>query len=680
MPPVVTSVAHPDSPPWSPRDLSADLALLLATLAWLAGLQAVFPSYFLWDDNATFFLPQYAFNWRTLATHGELPLVSFHQYLGYLYHGSGQSAVLYPAVYLAAGLSQTLLGDLRHTMDVLASLHLVGGALAMSALLRHRLGAQRWIAAGGGLLWVTFPFLAQVGRNWIVVTYSAMVLPLNLLALESLLRRPSPSRIAALAAVKALYFYQGYVQYPVLAALLDLFYLGARWLVDSEARRRWSRSAAAYAVAILGCGLLAAPVLLPMLEAKSLSAYRTGSLSFEEFISNAMPLGSFVDAQMLRPTGPVIHQAGASIFYVGAPCLLALLLLLFFLRRRPGAGPFVAAGLVALLALLFSTRAYGVAYWLPLLSSFRWPFKFFLLFLFFTTVAVVGACELVRRRRPRDGQWLAALVLTVAIGTNLAVLFDPAHDRPFGPNRLHGTVEELVAETAERLGDPSAGRVVSLWLAPDESRIARYLIFNFASLANAYHLGGYDPLIARSRLDLAMGLEFSNIFRWDLDPRALEHLSSWSVRYLLVPSRDELRSRIESLPLLRLLSSRDGIDVWENPAAWPFAAFVDSPYQALETRFLANEVRIETKGRSGPVRITLAPLAAYRAYADDRPIPLAETPSHHLVIEVPPTCAEVRIRFEDSGIRLGGALALLALLGFGGWIYRTRTDSEPRTT
>ena len=143
MPSVVTSVSHSDPRPWSSRDLVADLALLLASLAWLAGLQAAFPSYFLWDDNATFFLPQYAFNWRTLAEHGELPLVSFHQYLGYLYHGSGQSAVLYPVVYLAAGLSQALLGDLRHTMDVLATLHLAAGALAMSVLLRHRLGVQR---------------------------------------------------------------------------------------------------------------------------------------------------------------------------------------------------------------------------------------------------------------------------------------------------------------------------------------------------------------------------------------------------------------------------------------------------------------------------------------------------------------------------------------------------------
>lgn len=645
----------------------------MASLAWLAGLQATFPSYFLWDDNSSFFLPQYAFNWRTLVAHGELPLVNFHQYLGYLYHGSGQSAVLYPVVYLAAGIAQGLLGDLRHTMDVLAALHLVGGALAMSVLLRNQLGVQRWIAVGGGLLWVTFPFLAQVGRNWIVVTYSALILPLNLLALEGLVRRPSPARIAALAAVKALYFYQGYVQYPVLAALLDLFYLGARWLLDSEVRRLWRRAAGAYAAAILGCGLLAAPVLLPMLEAKSLSAYRTGSLSFAEFISNAMPLESFFAAQLLRPTGPVIHQAGASIFYVGAPCLLALVLLLLpSLRGRSGAGPFAAAGLVALIALLFSTRAYGMAYWLPLLSSFRWPFKFFLLFLFFTTVAVAGTCELVRRRRPRDGYWLAALLLTVAIVTNLAVLFDPANDRPFGPNRFHGTVEELVTETAERLGDPAAGRVVSLWLTPNEPRIARYLIFNFASLANAYHLGGYDPLIARSRLELAMGLEFSNIFRWDLDPRALEHLSSWSVRYLLVPAREELRSKIEALPLLQRISSRDGIDVWENPAAWPFAAFVDSPYQGLETRFLANEVRISTSGRSGPIRITLAPLASYRAYADGRPVPLAETPSRHLVVEAPPESREIRIRFEDSGIRLGTALALLALLGFGGWIYRAK--------
>lgn len=669
---IVTRVPHLS-------DRFADLILLLASLAWLGALQVVFPSYFLWDDNATFFLPQYVFNWRTLVAHHQLPLINFHQYLGYLYLGSGQSGVLYPAIYLAAGIAQGLFGDLRHTMDVLAALHLGAGSLAMAGLLRH-LGAQRWIAAASGLLWVTFPFLAQVGRNWIVVTYSALLLPLNLLALERLLVRPSAGRVATLAAIKAIYFYQGYVQYPVLAALLDLFYIAARCLIDPALRRQLRRFVAGYGMALLGSGLLAAPVLLPMLEAKGLSAYRTGALTFEEFISNAMPVGAFLEAQILRPTGPVIHQAGASIFYVGAPCLLALMVIFFpALRRRAGSGPFVAAALAALVALVFSTRAYGIAYWLPLLSSFRWPFKFFLLFLFFVTVAVAGTCELLRRHQPRLGSWLAALLLTAAIGTNLAILFDPAHDRPFGPNRLEGTVETLIAETEERLGDREAGRVVSLWLTPKEPQIARYLVFNFASLAGAYHLGGYDPLIARSHLELAMGLEFSNIFRWDLDARALEHLSTWSVRYLLVPGRDDLRARIETLPWLRRISSAGGIDVWENPGAWPFAAFTDAPYDALDLTFLANEVRVATAGRGGLARITLAPLPWYRAYADGRRVALAEDKGRQMVIDVPPGTRDLRIRYEDSGFRLGLALASLTVLGFVGWNRRKGRQRSPKS-
>jgi len=649
-------------------DLTVCTLAAVAVLVIYGILTMLRSAYFLRDDNATFFLPQYVFNARAVATDGRLPLVNFHQYLGTPYLANGQSAVLYPGVYLAVGCAKFLFGDTRHTMDVLALLHLAAAAAAM-ALLLQGFGTSRWIAGLGGVLWATFPFVPEVGRNWIIVTYTAMILPLQLLCLERLIRGPTVSRAATLAAVMALYLYQGYVQYPLLVALLDGVYLSARWILDHDARQRFRAQLVALSAATVGSLLLAAPLLLPMLQAKTASVYRTGTLSYAEFLSNTMPLDAFWKAQALHMEPRVIHQSNGSVFFVGVPILLALISVFLF-RRHPAAAPFLATGCAAVVAFLSSTQAYGVVYGVPLLSSFRWPFKSFLLFLGFATVAAAGTCELLKRRQPR---WGAALVLVLfggSIATNLAVIFDPKNDLPFGPNGLERDVAELVADTHARLPHAEEGRVVSLWLSPGEPRISRFLVFNFSTLAQTYHLGGYDPLVSRQHLELAMGLEFSNIFRWSLTPKALDHLSAWSVRYLLVPEDDRLRPLLTAWPQLRLLSAGDGFEVWENPAALPIAAFIEDPYRRVQHIWGTNEIRLFPQGQGGALRLTLAPLPGYQASVDGRPATLAEDPRQRLVVNVPPGTEEVVVRYINPPFRLGIGLALLAVLTFFAAWYR----------
>jgi hypothetical protein len=647
---------------------------------WILAAVAVFviygtllllrPAYFLRDDNATFFLPQYVFNARAVAEDGRLPLVNFHQYLGTPYLANGQSAVLYPGIYLAVGCAEILFGDPRHTMDILALLHLTAAAAAMALLLRA-LGTSRWVAGLGGVLWATFPFLPEVGRNWIIVTYTAMILPLLLLCLERLIRSPTIFRAATLAAVMTLYLFQGYVQYPLLASLLNGVYLIARWILDHDARTLWRAQLTALAAAFVGTLFLTAPLLLPMLQAKTVSSYRTGPLSYDEFLSNAMPLDAFFKAQIFHMAPQVIHQSNGSIFYVGAPILLALLAVFLF-RRQPEAAPFLAAGCAAAVAFLCTTQAYGLVYGVPLLSSFRWPFKSFLLFLAFATVAAAGTCDLLRRRRPRLGTALVLLFFGGAIATNLAVIFNPKNDLPFGPNGLERDVADLVAETHARLPLAEDGRVVSLWLSPGEPRISRFLVFNFSTLAQTYHLGGYDPLVSRQHRKLAMGLEFSNIFRWGLTRKALDHLSAWSVRYLLVPEDDRLRPLLTAWPRLRLLSTKDGFEVWENPAALPIASFIEDPYHPVPHIWSTNEIRVYPQGQSGALRLTLASLPEYRASVDGRPATLAEDPRQRLVVNVPPGTEEVVVLYVSSRFRLGTGLALIAVLTFCAAWYRLK--------
>ncbi|MCG8455805.1 MAG: hypothetical protein MI919_05945, partial [Holophagales bacterium] len=82
-------------------DLGSAGWVVAFVLAFLLQLESRQPFYFLWDDNASFFLPCYTFDYETLLEHGRPAHLNYHQYLGYTYLASGQTGVLYPPVYLA---------------------------------------------------------------------------------------------------------------------------------------------------------------------------------------------------------------------------------------------------------------------------------------------------------------------------------------------------------------------------------------------------------------------------------------------------------------------------------------------------------------------------------------------------------------------------------------------------
>ncbi len=660
-------------------DVQVGLVVVGATLGFFGLLEFLRPGYFLWDDNASFYLPAYVHAWRSLVEGGALAHINVHQYLGQIWLGNGQSGVLYPPVYLAAGFTQWLWGDLRHTIDVLAIGHLALASLGMFVLLRSW-RVRRTIASSMALAWVTFPFLAQVSRNWVVVAFVAALLPWNLLLVERLRQRPTVARALVLAALKALLFYQGYVQYAVLAALADGLYLVLRQLGDESQSRRggvWLRLAVAYGFALLATGALAAPLLAPMWQVRQLSAYRAGALSFAEFVSNALPLDAFVSAQIGVMTSKAVHQTSGAMFYVGLP-VLVLLVGCFFMRGRlrlhPAALP---VAITALMALVLATRAWGLLYRVPLLSSFRWPFKSYLLFLLFATVAAALMLEaLVVRGR---GRWATGLI-GVTLIANAAVLLAPSLDRPFGPYRVARDLGELTKDVVDPL--PAAaggGRVISLWQRHNQADMPHHLTLAFATLTGAHHLGGYDPLIARENLDLALGLDYSNIFRYAVNDSILPHLARWSVRTLIAPANDpRYRAALDAVPALRKHHEDASRVVYEHIDALPVVSFHDAPKEPVAFDWHVNGIDVHPKGKAGTLRVALAPLPWWFWSidgVDQGAVPFDDAKQMALVVLS--GSQVVSVRYDNVPFRLGmmtAASFLVAVLG--GLAWRRRRDIQ----
>lgn len=663
------------------RDGSLALLAALATIALFALLERARPAYFLWDDNASENLPAFALAWRALTGEGVLAHLNLHQYLGQIWLGNGQSGVLYPPIYLAAGLASWVCGDLRWTIELLAIGHLALGAAGMVLLVRHhRVSAT--VALGVGLLYVTFPFLAQVSRNWIFVAFVAGLAPWSLLALTRVIETPSRGAALALGGVKALLFYQGNVNFAVMLALLEGVFLLAVLASRSSSSARPRDVLASCSGALLATAALAAPLLLPMLEAQQLSATRSTRLPFAEFFSNRLQLGVVSKAQLGWMVERAIHQSSGALFYFGLPCLVLLAALaLPAVRRQRDSHVALGGALTAGCALVLGAGGVAVFYPLPLLSSFRWPFKYYLFFLLFAAIALgMGADALCRHGR--SARTLALGLLAAGLAGNVLVLFAPRWDRAFGPNRVTEDVSALQRDIGATLPTLTEGRVVSLWQRHIDARTPRFLTHDWATLIGAYHLGGYDPLIARRNFELAMHLEYSNIFRYALDPRVLAYFDRWSVRTLIAPARDDYALRLARWPQLRLYYRDALLQVWENTTAWPVCSFREDPTAPVAYRWRTNGLTAEPGGRGGLLRFGVAPLPWWFVSIDGGPRqPASEGADQQVEVQVPAGTRKVELIYVDVPFRFGVAIAVAFLLfTVGAWsigLLRRRRGPPP---
>lgn len=658
------------------RERLHGLGLLLAAGLLLLGLQAVEPYFFLRDDNATHFLPAYVFAYESVVGQGEIPFLDQHQSLGGTFLAPGQTGVLYAPIYPLAWATERFCGDLRGLIDLIASLHLLAAALGMWRLLR-RLATRPAIALPLALAFGVLPFGLLAGRNWVVVTYLLAYLPWNLLLLLRFLERPEARRGVPLALLKALYVSSGYVHLAVLAQLAELFYLGFwAW------RRRGAglgalgpRLAAVYLLA----GLLAAPLLLPMWTAKGVSQFRQTRIPAGAITSQAMTAADFAGAQLLAPRAAAIFEAPASLFYLGLPLLG---LLLFWRRRGAAEDPRLAAAFATgIFCLLISTRLWIVLGSLPLLSSFRMPFKAFPLAAFFLFVAAARGGELAAGRRPAVARWLLPLLAANLLLQGL-LLSRAEWRRPFGAGQLELSVRELREDPMiRRIGDDA--RVASLGHLDDEEfpEAPRLLGRLYATLAGKYQVAGYDPLISKLNYELsykAYGIGTIAKPVGLFDPW-LERLRRLGVGYLLVDGRSKISPHAAGHPLLRRLASSGGVTLYALPGAWPMV-YSGPERRALPFAWRVNGLaaRLPPDFPGGEVAFNVAPLPGYRLRIDGRDAGEPLVRSQRPAAAAPPGTREIELRYVDRPFRRGLAAAGAGLALALAWLACGRSLPSAR--
>ncbi len=650
---------------WDWRAAALTVAVVAAAFV---SLELAHPYYFLQDDNRDMSLPHYVLAARTLAASGEVAQFNFYQSLGTPLLATGQAGVLNPATYLSVAASQVLFGHVFAAIDLMIAAYFALGAVGMLFLARE-LGLSRSAALFAALSWPLLPATVYFSVSWGILAPLVGLLPWIVAFTMRLVHGGGLASALALAASHTLLFLAGYTPWTLYSAAAQVILL----LVLLPGAKRPARALGWLILAAVLTALWSLPLLAPMIHHMSVSWSRSTPMSYAFFAGEALRPVAWING-LIWPfarlfTASPAHfyseiAAPAAITHLGYPALLLAVAAGLGLRRRTNGEsrwPLVACGLTAAVMLAWVVGWLSPAiYQIPIFNRFRWPVRVLFLFEFFALlVAAFGLDRL--RRGSRAGRWwpgvlIAAQVLNLWLANRL-------HDyRGFV---AHSDPVPLQEPWRERL---AGARIVSLGHYALGGRLdtVRSVGFNYPSLWELFHMGGYDTLTTRASYDATR--MFSHMSSFAHHPETLDvgFLRGWAVRWY-VASPGAVNAYAERLGRdgVRLVECESDRCLFEDPAAPPLAAWGDSGQgEGLRLRVEGAEMLVSTE-RPSPGEVVLAFLdhPFLRATVDGVGVPIRRLPAGQMVIAVPAGNHVLRLRYQDPLFRLGcyGALAGLAL-------------------
>jgi len=649
------------------RVIRSPLFLAVAGL-WLLLLaaEALSPCLFLHDDNATWFIGSYVHDFRVLTETGRLAEVNYYQHAGEPFIQQGQSAVLYPPVYLGVALAKAFCGELRWSLEWIAALHLTIGLFGFYFWLRQG-GIAPGHAALGGLAWVLNPFVLLVGDSWIFMTYIAAWLPWFFWALDRLLARTSLRNALFLGLIAGLLFLQGYVQMFAYSILFLAIYALIQFIARPETR---NLSVLYYLiVSVLLFEILTLPLLLPLYYAVGISAVRANPLPVGAALYYSIAPQTFFLPQVCLFRPNLVFGLSTAILYCPALLFIPAMFLRLFYVNGAVRLRLISLGILALLALFFSTEGHALLTALPLFDRFRWPFKVFLFADFFLIASFAWTTASWTESRLPFARWgnLAATVcLTVVMLANLGISF-AFHD----DNILTGTILPASYNPVLPGMDGRLGRVVTF----GDHILPEFMSYRFLSHAYATYygfpsLGGYNPLVGLKQLEYAYYLDYPNVCMGTLTRDFQKCFEERSVRYWIVDPQSSRFAEAKKLPGLRLMEATTDRVVYEDTLAAPLVYSDAAPTVPCAMNYSGNSMLIPLAGVISPVEVSVAPTDGWWYRIDHGPWLRADYQDYRLKIDFKTSNRLLEVSYFDphflAGLHWSGYLVVFLPLFLAG--------------
>ncbi|MCE0523462.1 MAG: hypothetical protein LV480_11195 [Methylacidiphilales bacterium] len=642
---------------------------------WLLLLvvESVRPCFFLHDDNATWFAGAYVHDFRVLTETGRLAEVNFNQYGGEPFLEQGQTAVLYPPVYLGVALAKWVSGDLRWAIEWIAAMHLTLGLVGFYFWLRQG-GIAPLLAALGALAWVLNPFVLIVAASWITVTYVAAWLPWLFWAFDRLFARPTFLSAFLLGVIAALFFLQGYVQWVAYSFFFLGLYALYRFVARTEPAPRRIAIVGHLIISALIFLILTLPLLLPMLHAMDVSAARSKPFAIARALDYRVQKDDLVRAQFCLFRPHLIFGMSTAILYCPALLLLPVMILRFFHAGTEVRQKLFPLLILSLLALFFSSRWHLLLSMLPLFEKFRWPFKVFVLADFFLLASLVWAVSSWTGKRPGSPNVMAAACLAFVLLAGVAVSLSCHDGNTFSRTTLP------VSDNPPPTGmDPALGRVIAIDNLLPEASSHRFFTHCYSTFFDVPSLGGYDPLVGRAQLRFALGLDFPNVFYGSITPEMRDKLAARAVRYWIVDPHSPQLQEVEALGGLKRLATETDRVVFEDTQASPLAYSEADPSTPCPVTYSGNSMLVSLGSATSPVEISVGPTDGWWYRIDQGPWNRPAYQDDRLKIDFPKSGRVLEISYFDSrfreGLRLSAYLFLiLGLLFIGGRLFRRRIE------
>jgi len=636
---------------------------------FFVAFEFIFPSFFVYDDNAIYFSICYTYNYRCLFEHGQIPLVNFHQFMGYPWFSQSQTSVFYLPIYPACFIAQFFPNRLGFEITLLIAFHLALAA-AFSYLLFRYFKVESNVSLLLSFTWITLPFVCTIPRTWVMFTYITAFLPINFLILFELMKESNIKKWVILSLIRAFFIYSGYVQNFFNLFIMELFFISiatiTKNLINSKKK---------FIICFFASYLLTAFICAPLILSASnniLSSHERGKgLSYEDVVTYPLELLGFLKAQIVEfgswPSTLGFESQGIMlIFYIGIP----LLIIPFFLFNKNIRDVIIQKKYIiflfmSIIAFLYSTKLYGIFYHIPIFGMFRWPFKSFLFFTFFLMLTIGLIYNFLNEKYKKI--YITLLMISILSNIFLLINSGPTLRTYFMKGSLPQICKQEIKDTNYRIITAYiVGRVSKL-------EVSKYASFINATNENLYHFSGYDPTVSRMNKLLTLNLSAIASLPYPIDQKILDYISFCGVKYLIAPDFQDVRDSFSNFKQLELKCAQDEVCVYENTNALPVVRFEDNPSEKVRFDYGINQIDIKTL-RGGKLQIAVAPLPFFNVYVNG--VKQEVKNNFPLVVSTPDKGAKISLKYEDPYFNTGACISIITLFITAFFILRDNISKK----